>query len=92
MVQISAEEVLEELYKKFSECKGKINVLHVDAEGFDWAVVQSFLKMTRPELIVFESKRIQNNNDTNTPESKLRRMGYTTWGKNHNTFALKLFQ
>ena len=50
----------------------EIDLLAVDAEGFDDVIIHSFLEVSTPKFIVFEAKNI----DAKALEEKLGNMGY----------------
>ena len=69
---------------------GAIDVLIIDAEGFDLTVLQSFMRIAhlRPPIIVYEtlhftSEQIQSAKDL------MQRFGYTVWPAGWNALAVR---
>ena len=69
---IEEEKVEAKSGKEILKIVGRIDLLAVDAEGFDDVIVNSFLNVSKPKFIVFEAKNI----DAKTFEEKLGNIGY----------------
>lgn len=75
------------LLKKFGI--GKIDLLQIDAEGYDLEVIRIFdIENTNPEAIIFENVGLEEA-DYQTYLKKLRDAGYNTRKFGPNTLALK---
>lgn len=75
------------LLKKFGI--GKIDLLQIDAEGYDLEVIRIFdIENTKPEAIIFENVGLEEN-DYQTYLKKLKDAGYNTRKFGPNTLALK---
>lgn len=75
------------LLKKFEI--GKIDLLQIDAEGYDLEVIRIFdIESTKPEAIIFENVGLEEN-DYQTYLKKLNDAGYNTRKFGPNTLALK---
>lgn len=75
------------LLKKFEI--GKIDLLQIDAEGYDLEVIRIFdIENSKPEAIIFENVGLEEN-DYQTYLEKLKDAGYKTRKFGPNTLALK---
>lgn len=66
----------------------KVDLLHVDAEGYDYEVIKQFdFDRFRPGLVIYEHKHLTQD-ERETGEDLLRGKGYETIRKEQDTVAL----
>lgn len=87
---LSASTVMKRLQERFPTNKQReIDLLHVDAEGFDWQITKAFLRVTRPNSLIFEHRHMDSA-DLVQARNYLRSFGYITWKVENDLFALQV--
>jgi FkbM family methyltransferase len=69
---------------------GTIDILIIDAEGFDLSVLQSFMRIAdlRPAIIVYETLHLKRD-QVDTAQALMEAFGYTVWPAGWNAMAVR---
>jgi len=89
---MTPDKVIEEFGKStLAGRDGSIDMLLIDAEGFDYVILQSFMKMLsiRPQIIIYENLHLKKNEKTESEEF-LHDFGYLTFVCGWNTLAVRV--
>ncbi len=82
--------ILDRLHSQYPLSRNEeLSLLHVDAEGFDWAIAQSFLEQITPNVLVFEQKHMKQSSIASVMRS-LQTKGYFSWVAKQNLYAMQV--
>ena len=83
--------VLEFFESKIAGRDGTIDILLIDAEGYDLVVLQSFMKIPeiRPSIIIYENLHLKTN-EVQEAEQLLTSYGYMVFKVGWNTMGVRV--